>query len=188
MVVISIISLLSSIIFASISSARIKASDLALKINANAIAQAFDAYYLDYGDVPDVTGLFDAGGYFLDGASEGGEWSPTVQALVPNYLSSLPSLNYSNAQYVIEYFPRTFDPSTLGENGAAVCSVSFDADGNVNGVGPCICPKPGSVVFATLLQDPVNAKGLVITDYNPNLYWKAAGNYKIASIPQQCLP
>lgn len=87
LVVISIISLLSSVIFASLNSARSKARDSARKQTLVQLRNALELYYTDQGSYPSTGGVWYASALDLDLQLNGGDWIP---GLAPKYIASLP--------------------------------------------------------------------------------------------------
>ncbi|GIW68478.1 MAG: hypothetical protein KatS3mg099_426 [Candidatus Parcubacteria bacterium] len=129
LVVIAIIGLLSSIVLASVNSARAKARDAKRVADLNQIRTALELYYADYGKYPDNTDNGDVGcwsnwdgGSVLNGASD-----PFIQPLVTG-----------------GYMPRTpREASPTGSSGWEQCSYRY-----MRATNPCGCAGTYGVVYS----------------------------------------
>jgi prepilin-type N-terminal cleavage/methylation domain-containing protein len=82
LVVIAIIGLLSSVVFASLNSARGKARDARRIADVRQIERAIEMYYNDFGNYPVVGGW--------QGTSSGCYGGAGIPGIVPTYISSMP--------------------------------------------------------------------------------------------------
>ena len=110
LVVIAIIGLLSSVVFASLNSARGKARDAKRMADLREIQKAIEFYYDDNGRYPTETWCDSSrGGGNADCSSfSGTNWnisSAFYQALVPTYMSSLPVDPINSSSYYYLYEP-----------------------------------------------------------------------------------
>ena len=84
LVVVAIIGILSSVVMASLNSARAKAKDAARMVDVKALKQALELYYNDNGGYPTSNGSGNGDVLLSDGVLTG--------KLVPAYISSMPAL------------------------------------------------------------------------------------------------
>lgn len=99
LVVIAIIGLLSSIVLASLNTARNKGYDAARESNLREVQKAIESYYTDNGTYPAANGSYNtasngSGNYaYASQCQVGGNVSPNsvITGLVPNYVATLPT-------------------------------------------------------------------------------------------------
>ncbi len=122
LVVVSIISLLSSVVLASVKDARMKARDARRLADLRQISNALQLYLLDNGNVAPTAGGTNAdhNGY---GSSDGGSWL-SFQTILSAYISKLPvdplngqtiplaSRNNFTAATTYRYYYRRLDNNT----------------------------------------------------------------------------
>ncbi len=116
LVVVAIISLLASIVFASLNSARSKARDAKRKEDFHSIQQALALYYSSYGQYPPAKPQQSCGGSDPSWASSngncGGQWL-TTDVNFYQYMPNVPvdptntggNAGVGNNQYVYSYYP-----------------------------------------------------------------------------------
>ena len=112
LVVIAIISLLSSIVMASLNSARQKARDAVRLSDIKQIQTAIEMYISDHGHAPEIG---------VVGSIDPQNWSLLGNELVPNYISKLPidpcGYNCSNILFYGYVSPSSNDPASFSEYG-----------------------------------------------------------------------
>lgn len=109
MVVISIISLLSSLSFASISNSRIQAGDLKRIQDLQAINKMFELYYADNGTYPYFNNVSFDGGQYINSTMP--EWDTVLGAAMRPYATRMPKPN-GGAAY--EYYHGMPNPLCWG--------------------------------------------------------------------------
>ena len=135
LVVISIISVLSSIILASLNSARIKARDAQRKIATEEIAKAMYLYYDNTGSFPPAPDS--SRGLGLD-------WSAGLKAVMAPYIGTLPKdpLNDSNHLYIYQIY----DPAMFPSPGDGSCTghylIWFILENSDDATGGTTCGLP----------------------------------------------
>lgn len=114
LVVIAIIGLLSSVVFASLNSARGKARDAKRLADIREIEKALELYYNDVGSYPVVGGW--------QGTSPGCYGGAGIPGIVPNYISSMPvdPLPSGGACYL--YYSNGVDYKVLLHQTLEVCT------------------------------------------------------------------
>ena len=91
LVVVAIIGILSSIVLASLNTARVKGADAARISDVNSIETALEMYYNDNGGYPTSNGSSNGDVLFSDATLTG--------ELVPKYISSMPALLVSDGDH-----------------------------------------------------------------------------------------
>lgn len=90
LVVIAIIGLLSSVVLASLNSARLKARNVQRISNLTEIRKALEMYYSDNGAYPTSTGMSWQGECVEAGITRVADANSVIPGLVPNYISQIP--------------------------------------------------------------------------------------------------
>ncbi len=88
LVVVAIVSMLGTIVFASLNSARARARDVRRRADLNQLRTALELYYDSHNQTyPDTAGVFYTSEAGAPESNNGGNWIP---GLVPQYISRLP--------------------------------------------------------------------------------------------------
>jgi len=146
LVVIAIIALLSSVVFASISSARTKARDARRKMDLKQIHTALEMLYIDtnsYIDTNEICSDFSTGcsgcGCGGETAHDYGNWSPSdsnlYKALVPDYMSVLPIDPVNTAAHYYMFEPNCGSQGNCSAPNMSICCeyvlrVQLESGGN----------------------------------------------------------
>lgn len=121
LVVISIISLLSSVVLASLSSARVKAKDSKKKLELKQLITSLESYYLDTNSLPPNVNAVN--GWCIVGLSYSGNVC-VGELVTTGYFGSLPVSPDTNSYYYYDYgtyglvasrfTPQIYGPGTRG--------------------------------------------------------------------------
>lgn len=96
LIVLSIVSLLSSIVFTSLSNAREKAQDVKMRSEAKQVRTSIEQYRQDMGFVPAPDGQYVLGTMVSEDTDE---YRSAMQKLVPEYLTSIPTSHIADQPY-----------------------------------------------------------------------------------------
>jgi type II secretion system protein G len=126
LVVIAIIGILSSVVLASLSTAKSKGNDAARISDIKAIETAMEMYYNDYNKYPDYPPTSGNGDKVLSD-------SPMVAQIVPKYLTSMPSILVNDG---VHYYPadgQTYGLLVYTEGSGVWCKTGVSNNMSTNG-------------------------------------------------------
>jgi prepilin-type N-terminal cleavage/methylation domain-containing protein len=144
LVVIAIIAILSSVVIASLSSARLRSRDQSRVVGIIELRKAIELYYLDYGRYPQYT--YATSPYLGDDCGYQNDWCDLETTLAP-YIGSLPRDNHGNPvnrRYLYKSNPP-YDQYGLGVELEATTAASI-GDGGYSSTNYEVGPLPGYCV------------------------------------------